>query len=271
MLNFNLGNVTIGADPEIFVGRRDEIISAHHLPFGTKAKPRETTHGSVQVDGMALEVNVKPSATRFEFIKNCAMVINDLERLLKAEDREMYLVVQPVATFEKAYIDSLPDVAKELGCNPDWNAYDLKENERPNADGNFRTSGGHIHIGWGSGYCCTSLEHIADCAEVAKQLDYTVGLASLDFDTDAQRRSLYGQAGAFRPKPYGMEYRVMSPMWLLNPQHTAMVYTGAMKALRLLNEGSVLDEQFEGLARDFINKNERGWRSICPELEKAVA
>lgn len=268
---FDLANVTIGADPEIFVARRGNIISGHDLPFGTKTSPRATPNGTVQVDGMALEVNVRPSAGRLEFIKNCASVLSDLDKLLKASDREMYLVVQPSATFSEEYLAGLPETAKELGCNPDWNAYEMRENQRPDATGNFRTTGGHIHVGWGEGFNVESLEHIGVCAEVAKQLDYTVGLVSLDFDVDTRRRELYGQAGSFRPKPYGMEYRVLSPMWLLSTQHTAAVFQGAIKALRMLNEQKVLDEQFDGLARDYINKSERSWRTISPDLEKAIA
>lgn len=269
-MDFDLANITIGADPELFLGKRNEIISAHHLPFGTKAKPRSTENGSVQVDGLALEVNVRPSKTVFEFITNCGSVLNDLERLVKETDREMYLVCQPTARFTPQYLDSLPDEAKELGCNPDWDAYDLRENERPDAAGSFRTSGGHIHLGWGTGFNPESLAHIGVCAEVAKQLDYTIGMHSLEFDDDKTRRELYGKAGSFRPKSYGMEYRTLSPMWLLQTRHTSMVYNGSIKALRMLNEGKVLDEQFEGLARSVINSSNKNWRSEFPELEKAL-
>jgi hypothetical protein len=269
-MDFDLANITIGADPEIFVGFRNEIVSAHHLPFGTKSKPRKTLHGSVQVDGLALEVNVLPSKSRFEFITNCGNVIADLERLLKIQDKEMYLVVQPTARFTEAYLESLPEEAKELGCNPDWNAYEMRENERPNANGHFRTTGGHVHIGWGTGFNTEALDHIGTCAEVAKQLDYTIGLASLDFDTDKTRREMYGKAGSFRPKPYGMEYRTMSPMWLLSSGHTAMVYQGCIKALRMFNEGKILDEDFCGLARDCIDRSVSTWRTDWPDLEKAI-
>lgn len=269
--NFNLAGITIGADPELFLGKGNDIISAHTLPFGTKDKPRPTASGSVQVDGLALEVNVRPARSLMEFVVNCGGVINDLERLIKETDREMYLVCQPTARFTPQYLESLPDSAKELGCNPDWDAYDLRENERPDGGGSFRTTGGHIHVGWGNGFNPESLEHIGLCAEVAKQMDYTVGLYSLDFDTDKTRREMYGKAGSFRPKPYGMEYRTLSPMWLKETRHTSMVYQGSIKALRMLNEGKVLDEDFEGLARSVINSSNRDWRLEFPELEKAIA
>jgi hypothetical protein len=268
---FDLANVTIGADPEIFVGKRNEIVSGHHLPFGTKDKPRATANGSVQVDGLALEVNVKPSRTKFEFVQNCSSVIKDLERLVKEADNEMYLIVTPTARFTPQYLESLPESAKELGCNPDWNAYTLSENPRPDATGSFRTAGGHVHIGWGSGFNTNSLEHIAQCAMVAQQLDYTIGLFGIEIDHDVTRRELYGKAGSFRPKPYGMEYRTLSPMWLCNIKHISAVHAGCIKALRLLNEDKILDATFQGAAQSLIDSGEHKWRELYPEIEKAIA
>lgn len=270
-MQFNLSTVTIGADPEIFVARRGQIVSAHNLPIGTKKQPKETQHGHVQVDGLACEVNVRPSLSKISFIKNCSSVLQDLDYLVKQSDPEMYLVCQATASFEEKYLESLPSEALELGCDPDWDAYNLQPNPRPDAKQNFRTAGGHIHIGWCEDAQVESIDHIAKCAEVAKQLDYTIGLYSLEFDNDSKRRELYGRAGCFRPKTYGMEYRVLSPMWLTSTAHTSMVWSGVMKGLRMLNEEIVLDEQFDGLARDYINGSEYNWRFLTPELEKAIA
>lgn len=268
---FDMARVTIGADPELFVAKRGVAMSGHDLPLGTKDNPKKTMFGHVQRDGMAVEVNVLPSHSKISFITNCAEVLNDLEKIIKATDREMYLMCEPKVRFDPEYMKTVPEDAKELGCNPDWNAYEMQENPRPDADSNLRTAGGHIHIGWGSGFNCSALEHIGLCAEVAKQLDYYIGVPSLEWDKDTERRSLYGQAGAFRPKPYGMEYRVLSPMWLLSVPHTGLVFDRALKALSSLNHGRILDEEFDGLAREIINKNEYNWRGGNPELEKALA
>jgi hypothetical protein len=40
----------------------------------------------------------------------------------------------------------------------------------------------------------------------------------------ALRRELYGKAGAFRPKPYGVEYRVLSNRWLNSEALIRWVY-----------------------------------------------
>jgi hypothetical protein len=47
-------------------------------------------------------------------------------------------------------------------------------------------------------------------------LDLRLAVPSLIWDKDKKRRLLYGKAGCFRPKPYGMEYRTLSNAWL-NP------------------------------------------------------
>ena len=72
------------------------------------------------------------------------------------------------------------------------------------------------------------------CAAVAKELDKTLGVASLEWDTDQDRRSLYGKAGAFRPKPFGLEYRVLSNAWCRNDQRVGYVYELVRQALKNL-------------------------------------
>jgi hypothetical protein len=49
--------------------------------------------------------------------------------------------------FHHAIMKAAPEEAKELGCEPDLDAYTMKENPKPNANTNMRTASGHIHIG----------------------------------------------------------------------------------------------------------------------------
>ena len=39
------------------------------------------------------------------------------------------------------------------------------------------------------------------------------------------RRKIFGRAGSFRPKNYGIEYRVLSSWWIGKPEYTALVYS----------------------------------------------
>ena len=79
-------------------------------------------------------------------------------------------------------------------------------------------------------------------------MDATLGLASLLFDPDTKRRSLYGKAGAFRPKSYGVEYRVLSNRWIKGIPLMRYVYNLSFLAIkRLMNKVSVHTEEVQGI------------------------
>jgi hypothetical protein len=44
------------------------------------------------------------------------------------------------------------------------------------------------------------------------------------WDSDKKRRELYGALGAYRPKSYGVEYRVLSNAWLESKEKMDIVY-----------------------------------------------
>lgn len=211
-----LHEFTIGCDPEIFVKKNGKPISAHGLIPGTKKAPHKTSCGAVQVDGMAFEFNTDPvSLGDFEtFNRNVVKTIADL-RLLAGD---VNFAIQPVMDFDPEYIEAQPDEAKELGCDPDYCAYTLEPNPRPDGQVPFRTAAGHFHIGWGADIPYEDPEHIEICAEFVKRLDAYLGLFCTIADSEPRRRELYGKAGAFRPKPYGVEYRTPSNFWLKNKE-----------------------------------------------------
>jgi hypothetical protein len=73
-----------------------------------------------------------------------------------------------------------------------------------------------------------------ECRAVVQALDLYLGLPSLLLDGDEDRRLLYGKAGAFRPKSYGVEYRVLSNFWVLNPELREYVFQQTERALKML-------------------------------------
>lgn len=256
--------ISVGADPEFFVKKGDKYISAHFFPCGTKDKPRQTEHGSVQCDGMALELNVRPAFTASNFVTNFRGALFDLDKIVRGWEKECYLVAESVAPFSLEYIKRLPTSATELGCNPDFNAYTMAQNDLPNAETPFRTGAGHIHIGWTEN--AEGMEHFFKCAELVKQLDYTIGLRTLLFDTDPRRRLLYGKAGSFRPKPYGCEYRVPSNAWCQSEELASMMFEGVIDAIDMMNSGQVWDKETMGLARELIDTNQTEWVAKYPKL-----
>lgn len=244
--------IRMGADPELFVRKQGTFVSGHGLIPGDKRSPHKVNRGAVQVDGMALEFNIDPSDSFDEFDVNLDTVIQELA--LMVPDYE--LVAVPVADFGIEYIAAQPREAKELGCDPDFNAWKNGEaNPRPNAENPFRTGAGHIHLGWGEDFDPRSMEHVSGCCAISRQLDFYLGLPSVLKDKETRRRSMYGRAGCFRSKPYGVEYRVLSNFWVTDKAARKVVYDNALEGITKLYHGKDLSEEY-GDIQDIINNSD---------------
>ncbi len=225
----------IGADPEFFVEEDGKLVSAYGLIPGTKVAPYPVSCGAVQVDGMALEININPASTPEEFVHNIDTVLSELRKMVP--DKYSFNF-SPVANFGLDYIYAQPSDARFLGCNPDYNAYSEMLNRPPQINTPFRTAAGHIHIGWRQASEKDPKQHMEKCIILAKQLDFALGVPSLLLDDDNIRRQMYGIAGSFRPKPYGLEYRVLSNFWLKEKKLKDWVFKTTIIAYNLLfNEG----------------------------------
>lgn len=219
-------DILVGADPELFVWDKQEkkFVSGHGMVEGTKKEPYPVEGGAVQVDGMALEFNIDPARNADEFVERIVSVKQQLQDMIG--DRYELKAV-PVAEFGKKYIQEQPEEARILGCDPDYSAYTQDVNENPNADMPFRTASGHIHIGWCEDIDETHPDHFTACVMLARHMDLFIGLQSYawsDVDVEMKRRELYGKAGCFRPKSYGMEYRTPSNAWLKDEKIIRHVY-----------------------------------------------
>lgn len=244
---------TIGCDPEIFLTRNGKAVSAHGMIPGTKAAPHPVPSGAIQVDGMAVEFNTAPVVyTDFNaFNENICRVVSELKKAVKEKDPSVSFAIMPTMTFDEEYLAAQPDDAKELGCDPDYSAYTLKHNPRPDGEVPFRTASGHLHVGWGADIPVDNEDHIQICADFVKMLDATVGLVMCYIDRDPRRRELYGKAGAFRPKPYGVEYRTPSNVWLRNKTYREAVHFALKKAIYYMQRGSTTASVW-GLAPESI-------------------
>ena len=60
--------ILVGCDPEVFVKKNNQFVSAHGLIRGDKKNPFPVKDGAVQVDGMALEFNINPAHSENEFV-----------------------------------------------------------------------------------------------------------------------------------------------------------------------------------------------------------
>jgi hypothetical protein len=259
--------VLIGADPELFMKHPDsgDFISAHGRIPGTKWAPHKVPFGAVQVDGTALEFNIDPATNVHEFLRNLKAV----RRTLTAMVPGYQVVAEPVAYYKPNYFKKeIPAYAQELGCNPDYNAWTTDTNPRPNAVGKpFRTASGHLHIGWTAGEDVEDCNHFLLCCRLARQLDYGLGMYSLLWDFDSVRRSLYGKAGAFRPKTYGLEYRVLSNRWLDSDPLIRWIYSTVQFCMADAFAGIWYEDKYGDMARKVIDNNLLNWMADSADFD----
>ena len=235
-----MSKILIGCDPEVFVKQNGVFKSAHGLIVGDKKNPQRVHRGAVQVDGMALEFNIDPAADENEFCLNVVTVLDQLRAMVP----DYEIVATPVAHFDMDYIRSQPREALELGCDPDFNCWSGMVNEKPNAERPMRTAAGHVHIGWTSDEDIEDGAHRNRCNLVAQNCDFFLGLGSLMFDQDTERRSMYGKAGCVRYKSYGVEYRTMSDKWLDSEKLMRWVFRNAKRAVESAMNGEFLADKY---------------------------
>jgi len=248
---------TFGADPEVFVKYKGKPVSVYETGLrGDKKAPFKTSVGAVQQDGFAAEFNIDPvpSWDFDRFNQNIVKTIADIREELNRNGKTYNLAVQPVMDFDPDYMASMPAHVKELGCDPDFNAYTLQANPRPDGDRAFRSGAGHIHYGWGADIPVDNEDHIEICANFIKALDATVGMFMCFIDRDPRRRDLYGKAGAFRPKPYGVEYRTPSNAWISTKDRRFVIHTLSNYAITKMTAGWDVARMTGGYSPEHIER-----------------
>lgn len=215
----------IGADPEVFLWDRAKaqfVSAATHFP-GTKKEPYKVAKGAVQVDGVALEFNIDPAENEDEFLDNIVSVHNTIENMVREVNPDWEIRHTPFATFTQQVWDTVPDEARELGCDPDFNCLNGQANPNPTKMietaakaarvGAIRTASGHIHVGFAEDQDVSDALHLEDCRYVANYF-FNHQFAYPQVNEEWKRLSYYGNNGAYRPKRYGVELRSPSNNWL---------------------------------------------------------
>lgn len=220
--------ITLGADPEIFLqDNNGKFISAINKIGGTKKNPLKINDTiSVQEDNVLAEFNIAPiNCNKLQgqrvWTSSILQGINEIRK--KAADFQLGLSFQSSAIFTK---DQLADrKANEFACDPDFNIYTNQINPKPRGvNPCLRSAGGHIHIGFPKDSGMTA-------KTIIPWLDLYVGLWGVLKDPLSQRTQLYGKAGSFRPKPYGLEYRTPSNFWLQSQEDINEMYQRVIKSI----------------------------------------
>lgn len=238
--------VRIGSDPETFL--RDaagKYISSVGLIGGSKNEPMPIGNGcSVQEDNVTVEFNTPPTNNVDEFVNAINYNLDWISK--RASELGLSVVFNPSAEFDKDQLTT--SGALTFGCDPDFNAWDFgAANPRPRSRNKaLRSAGGHIHIE------APELDKL----ELTKAMDLFVGVPMLRFDNDARRRELYGKAGAFRPKSYGIEYRTASNAWLQSDDTKRWAFDQSQKAVEFVRSGKTIPDDLGTLIQQCINTSD---------------
>lgn len=234
---------SFGSDPELMlVDPEGNYVSAIGIVPGTKKdKVRMGDHFAFY-DNVLVEVNIKPSFSKNEAVKNFKDCFKRLAKLVG----KFRLVPQASQIYPASacqHVDAL-----EFGCDPEFCLYVLnhkgKLDKLPTPKcrpGNyFRSAGGHVHVGsdlalnYGPGKPFQTL----------RMLDMVLGGISVLINhdpTSLDRRKLYGGAGNHRWCSYGVEYRTLSNFWITSPFLVGLIYDLTEFTMKLVDRGKADD------------------------------
>lgn len=270
-----IDNCQLGSDPELFVFDKEtqKFKSSIGMIGGGKWNPREMSPGFfAQEDNVLVEFNIPPSTNKNDFIFNIESGKWQIKKLLG----DRYDLLAQASAFLPMEELETPE-AWEFGCDPDLNAWKGgKINDKPTTpmDG-LRSAGGHIHFGFTPNQ--TLLREIELTVEnfnveLIKLCDLYLGVPSILMDLDKDRRKLYGKAGAFRHKPYGTEYRVLSSFWLQKKKYIAWAWNESMRALERAAEGDFIKATIGEEVEYTINSaSETSAKALCDQFSLAIA
>jgi len=257
-----VNNFSIGADPELFLERNGEVISAEGLIGGDKWDPKPISEDGhyIQEDNVMVEYNIPPTTSAEEFVAQHEFVLSHLAVLASLQDHAK-LNFSASAELDPKYLRSKQ--AKTFGCEPDLDVWARDRNPKPCSTGTLRTCGGHIHIGYENPQYTTS-------EKIVKAMDAILGVASVNLDQDDRRREMYGKAGAFRFKDYGVEYRSLSNFWIKDQDSMRWAFNKTVEAIELVNSGLIdqISENFGQQIQEVINTNDK---ERAKALEQAIA
>lgn len=225
----------IGMDAEFFLlNSKHEYIAAARVIPGLKEKPFVLENGVCHPDGLSLEVGSPPAKTPEGMITSLFNVLQEV--------KTKYLdpVGCTIADTPEVKVHQVKGVQPEdlaFGCGVEFDVNSrtmVKQVSTTNQD--RRYSGFHIHLGFTQDQESNVFTY-KDMSRLVTALDELFrryNLGTLD-----RRATQYGGYGAFRVKPYGIEYRMMD----------CSVITNEGKLQRLLQALNELPRVFAELSR----------------------
>lgn len=223
---------SFGTDTEFFLRDGLRYVSAIGVLKNTREKRLNKQGHQYFYDNVLAECAVASGETKAETIENIGNALKiyaELVAPLKLDPRAA--VVFPDSELQH-------EDARNAGCNKEWCVYTRKNIPIPSdlMKQSMRTAGGHIHLGAKDG----PLQDQIHQSFIIYMLDLFLAVPSLFIDKDltsAVRRCMYGKAGSYRQKEYGIEYRPLSPFWLTCPAFVDLTYDICDFILKFVENG----------------------------------
>lgn len=249
MKKIDITKILLGSDPEFPLFRKSDnkFISAEGIIGGTKDSPQFISKDghAIQEDGVMLECTFPPANDPYTFKDNLDFVLN----YIRDKHQSLDISFNPAVEFDDEYLQTIQ--ATTVGCSADFDVWENTLADVPNyRKTNLRYAGGHLHVGYPNPDNDTS-------EELVKALDVYLGVPSVLIDTDELRKKLYGSAGRFRPKPYGIEYRSMSNYWLKNLETIRWVFGNTKEAILFLNNGFKIAAEDKKWIQECMKNNDK--------------
>lgn len=226
-------NIKVGSDPELFIinSTNNKVVSSIGIIPGEKGNayraPDMPKGYGLQIDNILAEFNIPATNRKEKFIASIEYMKDYIRDFVKKVNPD--LDIQCIASREVDEDQLQSPEAKLFGCDVSYNAYTEDENPKPDGErGNLRSAGAHWHISY-------KLPNAATSIKLIKYLDMYLGIPSVVMDPDTKRRTLYGKAGDFRLKAYGVEYRTLSSYFISSQETLEFVWNGIMKAINAYN------------------------------------
>lgn len=231
-LRYGVATCTVGCDPEFFFVNEsgDVVPSQMVIPLGDKDVVR---------DGFQGELN--PEASYCRQVAGGSIAAALLKAYRYANDNGVALSLDSFKIITDKSWKMVDKSIKRFGCNPTMNVHENNFKRPTGLRERFRAAGGHIHIG-------VQAKYRKDIKTLVSLMDIFAGNTCVLIDRNkenARRRKIYGRAGEYREKPYGLEYRVLSNFWLRSYTLWSMVSVLCRNAV---------DVHANGLSKELLSR-----------------
>ena len=216
--------MSTGLDPEVFVGasNRNITLAGEVFPYVASESEKKIVH-----DNAAVEFRAQTTHCLQNLRGTMASRIRQIKEAIGVGRK-----ILPVPAVRLAMSQAEDPSVREFGCDPSFVLDENGEPEEvapdPEPTSRWRCAGYHIHQSASN----KTMENYVRSIKIAD-----IYLGSLDVmmttiggnrsEAKKRRQMGYGQAGEFRRRPFGVEYRTLSPWPMRSPMlayfcHSAM-------------------------------------------------